>query len=444
MENPPTPVSIAETPLTATEEIRRYWRPLLAAMLGLGFSGGASLYWFGVVISPLSKEFGWSMATLSGWSFLVHLTTNVFAPFSGSLVDRIGARAMALRSIPLVTFGFVLVGLTMHASWMLFLGAFVVGLSNSALTAFTRTIHTWFNAGRGIALGIAYSGAGVTAIVGPRITLYVVDTYGWRAGFVFMGLMTLLPFPAIYFWLRERRHATGVKAPPPESGYPMFAVLKMPPFWFIAVGGILYYISYHGVQFSLIPFLTDGGMTREQAASNAGLMGVFILTGKLVSGPIFDRLRAPFVLAFLLLVDATAIASLAHFQHVGALFALAVIGFDHGAMMNGVSFNVARYFGVKFFAGIFGLISLMFGFSAIGSLLFGRLWDIFHSYVVPLYVSSGLLLGAATFFACLGFRPYFDPGSKKPATAEVPDDKFSRHANLTAGAAVLPSQGGNG
>lgn len=420
MEIAPTPDPANDAPQTAAGEVRRYWRPLVAAMLGLGFSGGASLYWFGVVISPLSKEFGWSMALLSGWSFLVHLATNLCAPFSGALVDRFGARTVALWAIPLVTLGFVAVGLTMHSSWMLFSGAIIVGVSNSGLTAFTRTIHTWFNQGRGLALGIAYSGAGLTSIFGPRLTLYVVDSFGWRTGFVFMGLMTLLPFPAIYFWLKERRHATGAQAPAPESGVKMFDVLKLPAFWFIGIGGVLYFISYHGVQFSLIPFLTDGGMTRAQAASNAGLMGVFILTGKLVSGPLLDRLRAPFFLAFLLLVDATAIYNLAWFQQAGAFFALAVVGFDHGAMMNGVSFNVARYFGVKNFAGIFGLISLLFGVSSIGSVLFGRLYDMFHSYVVPLYVSSGLLVGAAVMFACLGFRPYFDHASTKLDAAKPP------------------------
>lgn len=407
-------------PLTAAGELRRSWRPLIAAILGLGFSGGASLYWFGVLIAPLAKEFGWSNSALSGWALLIHLTTYLLGPLSGILIDRIGARVVALWSIPLVAFGFFTVGLTMNALWMLYLGAIIVGASNSCLMAFTRTINTWFNAGRGLALGLAYSGAGITSIVGPRICLYVVDSFGWRTGFVFMGALTLLPLPAIFFWLRERRHSTGPKPAPTESGYKMTEVLRMPAFWFIGVGGVLYFLAFHGVQFSLIPFLTEGGSTRTNAADLAGVMGFFILVGKLAVAPLYDRLRAPFVLASLFAADVGAILLLAAFHGAGAVVGLAIIGLAQGGMMSGMAFSVARYFGVKFFAGIFGMISMLLSLSSLGSLLFGGLRDSSASYQLPLYVSSGLMLGAAGLFFCLGFRPYFDDGAPKTNSGKRP------------------------
>jgi OFA family oxalate/formate antiporter-like MFS transporter len=400
-------------------------------MLGLGLSGGASLYWFGVMVGPLSHRFGWSTSELSGWALVVHVTSYLLGPLSGVLIDRIGARTMALWSIPVVVAGFTGVGLGLHALWMLYLGAFVVGASNSCFTVFTRAINTWFSAGRGIALGIAYSGAGITSIVGPRLTLWVVDSYGWRMGFVFMGLLTLLPLPAAYFWLKERRfdEARQLGTPQGESGHAMRKALSLPAFWCIGGGCLLYFLAYNGIQFGLIPLLTEEGLSRANAADYAGLMGIFILVGKLASGLAFDRFRMAFALAGFLLADAFALIALGFFHRAGALSGLVVIGFTQGAMMSGFPYAVARYFGVKFFAGISGLISILLSLSAFGALLFSRLHDVFGSYHVSLAGASALLFGAAVLFRLLGRRPYFADGADRSASSPLFNNSAIRSAS---------------
>jgi predicted MFS family arabinose efflux permease len=94
---------------------------------------------------------------------------------------------------------------------------------------------------------------------------------GWRIGFVFMGAMTLLPLPAAFLWLHERRETAGRTPVPPETGYQMLEVLRLRAFWLIGLGGLLYFLCYMGVQFSLVPFLTDRGMSRANAAYYAGV-----------------------------------------------------------------------------------------------------------------------------------------------------------------------------
>lgn len=417
--------------MTAARELRQSWRVLVAALMGLGLSGGASLYWFGVLIGPLNRQFGWSTAALSGWALLVHATTYLLGPVSGSLVDRFGAKTVALWSIPLVTGAFVAVGLTLNALWILYLGAFLVGLSNSGLTVYTRTINTWFSAGRGIALGIAYSGAGLTAVFGPRLTLAAIDGWGWRAGFVFMGLLTLLPLPPVLFWLEERRFAGGRDKPLPESGHGMARSLGMGAFWLIGGGCLLYFLAYNGIQFGLVPLLTDRGMSRASAADYAGLMGAFILAGKLLAGLAFDRFRVATMLALFLAADALAVAGLAFAHRGGAAGCLVVIGLVQGAMMNGFPYSVARYFGVKCFGGISGLISVLLSVAALGALLFSALHDRFGSYAPSLWVAGAILIVAALLFVLLIRRPYFagPPGEARSASSPLASSAAIRSAS---------------
>jgi len=108
---------------------------------------------------------------------------------------------------------------------------------------------------------------------------------------------------------------------------------------------------------------------------------------------------------------AVVILALSHDR--GIILGLAIIGFVHGGMMNGVPYCVVRYFGVKFFAGIFGLISVLLGLSSFGALLFSHLRDISNSYEASLFVSGGVLIGAAALLARLGFHPYFTGASPK-------------------------------
>jgi predicted MFS family arabinose efflux permease len=402
--------------LTVMQEFRRSWRVVLAAMLGLGFGAGASLYWFGVLIKPLAVAFGWSNSVISGWALALTVALNVCAPVSGLLADRKGARFVALWSIPLVSVTFISVGLFMHTVWILYAGAFIIGAAGSGSACYIRAINSWLDAGRGFALGVAFCGNALTAMFLPRLTQMIVDSMGWRLGFIFLGAMTLVPLPVTYMWLHERRDGVEHRQVAQETGYRMLEVLRLRAFWLIGVAGLLYFLFFVGMQFSLIPFLTDGGLSRANAALYAGAMGAFVLIGKLVTGALYDRFHAPFVIASLLLADVGAIALLALFQNDHAIVGLAVIGFVHGALMPGIPYCITRYFGLRFFGGISGLNSVLFGLSALGPLLFSMLRDSSGSYGSSLFVSGGLAIGAATLFTFLGFHSYLPV-----AAAQVPE-----------------------
>lgn len=396
-----------DPPLTAGAELRRSWRVVFAATLGIGCGAGASLYWFGVLVAPLMAEFNWSNSAISGWALILTVSRNLVAPLTGLLADRFGARRVALVSIPLISLGFAGMGLLLDRLWLLYVGAAFIGVADSAWATYTRAVNSWFTAGRGLALGLTFCGAALTTIAGPRLLQAVVDALDWRIGFLAIAGIALVPLPAVALWLKEQREV----APPGESaaveqGYGVFAVLRLRPFWFLGGGILLYFLYFTGVQFNLMMLLTAGGFSRVDAASSIALLGTFVLVSKLGAGVIFDRLRAPLVIGTLLVLDAIALGLLAAFPGRAALPALALIGFAHGTMIAGIPYCVARYFGLRFFGAISGMNAVLICISAFGPLMFSLLRDLSGSFRASLFVSAALDLGAATLFLLLSLHPF--------------------------------------
>ena len=71
----------------------------VALACGIGLACGLAtvlIYTFGVFVTPLRQEFGWSQTEAFSALFLSVLTITFVAPFFGMLVDRLGARRVIL------------------------------------------------------------------------------------------------------------------------------------------------------------------------------------------------------------------------------------------------------------------------------------------------------------------------------------------------------------
>ena len=115
-----------------------------AASVGL-LSGGTFFYGFGLLVAPLTAEFGWSRAAISAAFSLRTEVGGIAAPVFGFLIDRFGVRRLMLLGVWVVAIGFALLSQT-H-SLLAFYGAVVViAIGNSATGGPTATVAIahWF------------------------------------------------------------------------------------------------------------------------------------------------------------------------------------------------------------------------------------------------------------------------------------------------------------
>jgi cyanate permease len=92
-----------------------------------------------------------------------------------------------------------------------------------------------------------------------------------------------------------------------------------------------------------------------------------------------------------------------------------------------MAFLVARYFGMRAYASIYGALYGCFALGAgVGPLIFGMQFDKFHSYRPVLQVSALMLLGSALLLLTLGRYRRFGPMAAADilATAERTADQL--------------------
>lgn len=397
----------------SAEEFRRSWRIVAAAMIGLGFGyAGLAVYCFGVFVDPLAKAFGWSLTAIGGWTLFANIGYCMVVPFAGRLTDRLGVRRVVMLSIPFFSVTLASMCMLRGNLWALYASGVAVGCVGAGTTAITygRAVNSWYNVGRGTALGLMTAGLGLASTLTPSLLQGTADRFGWRMGFLLMALIALCPLPLMYFWLNERSGPEKRNAQPTEeSGDTRRMALRRPVFWILGTAYNLTCLADGGILVYLVSFLSDAGMSRSRAAFHAGLLGISSMVGRLIGGIVIDRLHVAVVCAFFLAAQAVACLAFAVHELRYATVVVLVIGFALGAESNGVLYSTARYFGMKAFSEIWGILSLSSGVGlGFGSVLFGHLVGESRNYGAAFLVCAFLLFGAAAFFAYMRRYPFLN------------------------------------
>ena len=136
----------------------------------------------GVFIVPLQKEFGWSTAEISSALSIRFILFGLMAPFAAALMNRYGLRNVTLAALLIVASALVL-SLGMHEVWQLILlwGVVVgIGTGMTALVLSATVAARWFNARRGLVVGILTASVADRAIGVPAAARKSHAT-GWTA-----------------------------------------------------------------------------------------------------------------------------------------------------------------------------------------------------------------------------------------------------------------------
>jgi MFS family permease len=149
--------------------------------------------------------------------------------------------------------------------------------------------------------------------------------------------------------------------------------------------------------------LSDRGMSTGNAALVMSTLGISIVAARVIIGFIIDRFFAPFVAAICFLLSAIGVSLLAAGAIDAPAFLAAVfIGFSMGAEMDMLAFLTGRYFGVKNFGRVYGILftSFLIG-TSVGPVTYGLAYESMGSYIGVLILSIVLLLASAVTTALL-------------------------------------------
>ncbi len=374
------------------------------------------IYSFGVFIEPLAEGLQTGRGAVS-LALSIGLLGNLIAgPLIGFLSDRYGARRMVLLGVvalAVVLTGFSLVQTVFHlyiASVLLvFLGA------GTGPITYTKIIAAWFNKRRGLALGIALIGIGIGGALAPIVSQALISEYGWRGAYKYLGLIVfLVSFPPLFLILRDRPpkalneestdQAAVQDASTENEGFSVRQAIRTKEFWLLAIGFLVVAMGNSGGLVHLPPLLTDAGLTPEQAALYAGLVGVGVTIGRAAGGYLLDIFHAPYVAICFLLGPFIAYSFfLSGVDPDWAFVPVLLFGIGMGAEFDVIPFLVTRYFGLRKFGVIYGINISTFSIgTGLGPAIMGFGYDKYGNYNTSIMVAMGALIVGSILISRLG------------------------------------------
>jgi MFS family permease len=403
----------------AAAELRRGWQVLLACCIGVGLGlSGVCFFTFGVFVVPLVKAFGWTRGDTAAASSMLLIGTAITAPIVGMLIGKFGARRVSMVSVVGLVLAYLALTQMTGSIVMFYLLWLILSLAGGGTTPvlFTRTINMWFDRARGLALGVTLGGAGLSAILGPQFVAALIQSYGWKGGYLGLAALVLVgSVPTLLLLFKEY---------PPEKivvaktlveteavDYPGMRVrdaVRTLTFWKIAIGFFLVAGPLAAILVNMVPLLIDHGKTPIQAAGLAGTLGIAVVVGRVGVGWLVDRFPPLLVICTLLAIAALGCFLLTIAGASGALTTVSVIavGCAVGAEIDMVAFFTSRYFGMKEYGKIYGWQTTSFYIAAaVGQRVVGVTYDHFHGYLQVLIGSAISILIGGAIIGTLGRQP---------------------------------------
>jgi len=370
---------------------------------------------FGTFVDDIVDDTGWSETRLQLIFAVYIFTYSSLSAVTGALTDRVGPRRVVAVGAVLLTAGYI-IWATAPNLWIAFLGLGVVaplGMSASWVPC-NATVVRWFVERRGTALAIATSGTSMANIIAPPVAATLVKAYGWRTALASFALTGGAAMLLSSVWFRRDPESMGQfpdgKNSPPTpldqtlissaDGLTAKAASRTRTYWLIlgmyALTFVVVFVPFvHSNQFAI-----DLGINEITAATVISSIGVGGLAGRLLVGPISDRLGRKRLVVAAFALETLAFFGIAASNGLTLLYPSAVVfGFSYGATVTMLPALVGDYFGREHAGAIVGRIFGTAGsLAAIGPYVAQLLVDSSGSYRFA-FVLSGVANGAALVMA---------------------------------------------
>ncbi|MGD2008719.1 MAG: MFS transporter [Cellvibrionales bacterium] len=403
-------------------EFKYGWPVVLAGSLGISLGmSPLPFYTIGVFAQPLSQEFGWGIDQIMYGLVPFCLATVISAPFAGYLSDRFGVRQVALISILLFALGMMAFALnngSLPLYFFLWAMLSFVGAGTLPIT-YTKAISRWFQHKRGLALGMALVGTGIGGALAKIYAATLIDAVGWRMAYVGVGFLPLIvALPVVYLLFRDvddpkvERRVKALESARPEGagsnqlyGYTFAQCLREWRFWLLCAIFLPLSFAIGGPIPNLETMLASKGFDRGDAIILASFLGYSVYVGRVLAGYLLDFVWAPILACVLQMMPAISmfIFATADPSYGQMVIAIVTLGVAAGVEYDLLAYLVARYFGMKSYARIYGTLYAFFGLGAgFGPAIFGAIYGRTGSYDMAMNVAMWVFVACSLSFLLLG------------------------------------------
>ena len=375
---------------------------------------------FTVFIIPMEMDFGWSRGTISIAASVGFFANALTQPFLGRIFDWLGGRRVLLISMIVFGLATVLLSLTFHFLFLIFLFGVVTGIASSG-TSLGNTmalVSRWFLRRRGTVTGINATGLAAGGFLIVPFAAYMLQATNWRITWAILGMLILgLGVPLSYIFLRDDPSKMGLQpdgdpTPPAEGEQPppstrprgplevdrWAQAFRSWPIWQLSGSYFVCGFTTSIISFHFVPYAIGEGLSPVLAATIFSFMMALNMLGSLSAGFVSDRFGG-----------SKNWLALVYFCRGGAYVVLLLVPGAMGlwifAAIAGMSWVATNPLTTSITADVYGLKALgtiggiSFFFHAMGAVISvpmaGFIYDATGSYTIPFAIAGSLLLPAA-------------------------------------------------
>ena len=386
---------------------------------------------FGVALKPVSEEFGWDRAQLTGAVLLAMIVLSICQPIVGILVDRVGPKkilvgGLALLGVALVPFSYVT---NLWQVYLLYGLLMSFGLAAASPVLATSLVGRWFTQNRGLAMSVATSGSAFGQLLIVPLAAWIMLMSSWQTTYrVLAAALLLVALPLSAIFVRDAPSANVDERPKPEEGATLRDSAARPAFWMLAFGFLVCGWTMAFPNFHFLAYADDMGMSVLHAANTVSATAVFSILGTFLLGMAADRSGHAIILALTYALRGAAFLLLLLLPAGNLLYVYGIVlGISWTATTPLTAAIAADRYGPKHLGFIFGtMFTFMNLGSGVGSVLGGVIFEATGGYTVALLLNVALGAVAAVAVALV---PKFAPEHQSAPTSRAITESASLRAH---------------
>jgi MFS family permease len=345
------------------------WIIVAVANLGIFSSGPGQSHTFSVFVGPIGKDLDLSSTSIASAYGLATLIAAFMLPYMGKLIDKYGARKTLIIVSIILGFSCVFFGaasnflmLTVGFGFLRFFG------QGSLMLGCANLVSQWFDKKRGFAMSLMALGFGISMAIHPPLSQFLIDEYGWKFAWVFLGVSTwIIMVPTLYILAWNTPESVGllpdgdIRAESindknePIEGLDLTQALKEKSFYILSAMWFGMAMLVTTLHFYQVTILTSQGISTDFAANLFTVSAIAMVLFMPVVGKLFDNIPTNFVLTIGLIINCISLLSITYANNEYYAFFYAIFfGINNAISMTMFGYIWPRYFGRKHLGSIQG------------------------------------------------------------------------------------------
>lgn len=252
---------------------------------------------------PICNDLGFSRAEISTYMTGYFVGVTLMTPIAGRFLTKYDTRIVMSICIVVLSAS-VMAMSTYHELWQWQVSGFLVGAFGAGIFVLPSAslIGNWFIKRRGFVYGIVMACAGISAAVFSQVLNIIIQGFGWRAAYMFVGVASLVVILPCSLIMRKKPTDMGLapygyedvsgkgESLPTMRGASMRAAAASLAFWCLFVfAGIASFI-HGGIGQHMPGYIVSIGFTTSFSALVVSAASIGSVFDKLVMGWLNDKI----------------------------------------------------------------------------------------------------------------------------------------------------------